>query len=148
MTQHPVEILLVEDDPDDAELTIRGLKESNVASRLQLVTDGAQALDFLFSKGAYATEDAGAIIPKVVLLDIKLPKVSGLEVLREIKADARTRNIPVVMLTSSSEDRDLKEAYQLGANSYVVKPLDLKQFIQATRQIGLYWILLNQPPRL
>ena len=99
MTQQPIEILLVEDDPDDAELTVRGLKESNVANHLELVTDGAQALDFLFSKGAYATQAAGATIPKVVLLDIKLPKVSGLEVLREIKADARTRNIPVVMLT-------------------------------------------------
>jgi CheY-like chemotaxis protein len=144
MTQHVIEILLVEDDPDDADLTMRALREFNLANHIELVADGAAALDFLFSKGAYATRDS--TVPKVVLLDLKLPKVNGLEVLREIKSDARTRNVPVVMLTSSNQDRDLKEAYRLGVNSYIVKPVDLKQFIEAARQIGLYWLLLNETP--
>lgn len=146
MTQNAIEILLVEDDPDDAELTMRGLKEGNLANRIEVVTDGAQALDFLFARGTYANRDARS--PKVILLDIKLPKVNGLEVLREIKGNASTRDIPVVVLTSSNQERDLKEAYELGVNSYIVKPVDLEQFIHATRQVGLYWLLLNQLPEV
>ena len=141
-----VDILLVEDNPQDAELTIRALKKSNLANRLITVEDGAEALDFLFCRGKYATRDNGRP-PRVVLLDLKLPKVSGLEVLRALKQDEKTRSIPVVIVTSSREDPDIKTAYALGANSYVVKPVDFDAFAEAVSSLGLYWLLVNQPPK-
>jgi len=141
-----VDILLVEDNPQDAELTVRALKKHNLANRLFTVEDGVEALDFIFCRGKYATRDNGHS-PKVVLLDLKLPKVSGLEVLRALKQDERTRFIPVVIVTSSREDPDIKTAYGLGANSYVVKPVDFDAFAQAVSSLGMYWLLVNQPPR-
>jgi two-component system response regulator len=139
----PVDILLVEDNPQDAELTVRALKKYNLANRLFVVEDGAEALDFIFRQGQYAQRDLG-FSPKVVLLDLKLPKLNGLEVLKAIKTDERTRTIPVVMVTSSAEDPDIKAAYHLGANSYVVKPVDFDVFLDAMSQVGLYWLLVNQ----
>ena len=141
-----VDILLVEDNPQDAELTTRALKKNNLANRLITVEDGAQALDFIFCRGKYATRDNGHS-PKVILLDLKLPKVSGLEVLRALKQDERTRVIPVVVVTSSREDPDIKTAYALGANSYVVKPVEFDAFAESVSSLGLYWLLVNQPPR-
>jgi two-component system response regulator len=141
-----VDILLVEDNPQDAELTIRALKKHNLANRLILVEDGAEALDFIFGRGKYAIR-ANGDPPRVVLLDLKLPKLSGLEVLRVLKQDERTRSIPVVIVTSSREDPDIKTAYGLGANSYVVKPVDFDAFAEAVSSLGLYWLLVNQPPK-
>ena len=141
-----VDILLVEDNPQDAELTTRALKKNNLANRLITVEDGAEALDFIFCRGKYATRN-NAHSPKVVLLDLKLPKVSGLEVLRALKQDERTRAIPVVVVTSSREDPDIKTAYALGANSYVVKPVDFDAFAESVSSLGLYWLLVNQPPK-
>ena len=141
-----VDILLVEDNPQDAELTTRALKKNNLANRLITVEDGAEALDFIFCRGKYATRENGHS-PKVVLLDLKLPKVSGLEVLRALKQDERTRSIPVVVVTSSREDPDIKTAYSLGANSYVVKPVDFDAFAESVSSLGLYWLLVNQPPK-
>lgn len=143
---NPMEILLVEDNPADVELTLRALRRHNLANRVQVVSDGAQALDLLFGGGA----DAGhqhPLPPKVVFLDLKLPKVDGREVLRRLKADDRTRTIPVVVLTSSQEEKDVIESYRLGANSYVVKPLDFDKFVEAVSELGLYWLLLNQAPK-
>ncbi len=145
MTGDPVEILLVEDNPNDAELTLRSLRKNNVSNRIHLVRDGAEALEFIFGKGAYGGRSLRDG-PKVILLDLKLPKVDGLEVLRQIKNDQQARKIPVVILTSSKEERDIVESYKLGGNSYIVKPVDFAQFTDAVRQLGLYWILLNQPP--
>jgi two-component system response regulator len=145
MAADPVDILLVEDNPSDADLTLYVLKKQQIPGRVEVVRDGAAALDYLFCMGAYARrrrEDS----PKVVLLDLKLPKVDGLEVLRRIKADPRTCMIPVTVLTSSQEERDIVESYRLGANSYVVKPVDFEQFAEAVRRLGLYWLLLNQAP--
>lgn len=139
-----VEILLVEDNPRDAELTIRALKKNNLANNLIHVEDGAEALDFLFARGKYKEKETD-VLPKVVLLDLKLPKVNGLEVLRIIKEDERTRMIPVVVVTSSTEDPDIKAAYELGVNSYIVKPVQFKDFINAMKQLGIYWLLVNQP---
>ena len=141
-----VDILLVEDNPQDAELTTRALKKNNLANRLITVEDGAEALDFIFCRGKYATRNNGQS-PKVVLLDLKLPKVSGLEVLRALKQDEKTRSIPVVIVPSSREDPDIKTAYALGANSYVVKPVDFDAFAESVSSLGLYWLLVNQPPR-
>jgi two-component system, response regulator len=138
-----LDILLVEDNPQDVELTIRALKKKNLANRVYVVEDGAEALDFLFSRGKYAKRD-GSQRPKVVLLDVKLPKLNGLEVLRAIKGDERTRGIPVLMVTSSREDPDIRTAYQLGANSYVVKPVDFEAFMEAMSNLGFYWLLINQ----
>jgi two-component system response regulator len=140
-----VDILLVEDNPQDAELTIRALKKRHLANRLFVVEDGAEALDFIFSRGKYAQREV-AHLPKVVFLDLKLPKVDGLAVLRAIKADERTCRIPVVIVTSSHEDPDIKAAYDLGANSYVVKPVEFDAFMEAVSQLGFYWLLVNQPP--
>ncbi|MBN1538392.1 MAG: response regulator [Anaerolineales bacterium] len=140
-----IDILIVEDNPQDAELTIRALKKRNLANRLAMVEDGAQALDFIFARGEYAQRDTSHS-PKVVLLDLKLPKVNGLEVLREIKSNPQSDSIPVVVVTSSAEDPDIITAYELGANSYVVKPVDFDQFSEAMSNLGMYWLLLNQPP--
>lgn len=141
-----VEILLVEDNPQDTELTLRAFRRRRIANAIHVVEDGVEALDFLFCRGAYANRP-GFELPKIVLLDVKLPKLGGLDVLREIRADARTHLIPVVMVTSSREDPDIKAAYALGANSYVVKPVDFEAFQEAVSTIGLYWLLLNQEPR-
>ena len=145
MSTDSIEILLVEDNPNDEELTLYALKRNNITNHIQVVRDGAEALEYLFCTGAYAHCQINKP-PKVVLLDLKLPKVDGLEVLERIKTDERTRSIPVVMLTSSQEERDIVESYQLGVNSYIVKPVDFEQFIEAVRQLGLYWMLLNQTP--
>lgn len=142
---HPLEILLVEDNPQDAELTIRALKKRHLANQLIHVKDGQAALDFIFGTGAHAGRDVHAQ-PKVVLLDLKLPKIDGIEVLRRIRADERTKLMPVVVLTSSREDRDVIETYQLGTNSYIVKPVDFENFAEAVSNLGLYWLVLNQPP--
>ena len=141
-----IEILLVEDNMSDAELTIRALKKNNLANKLIHLKDGAEALDFLFAEGEYS-ERKPEMGPKVILLDLKMPKVNGIEVLRKIKVDDRTKKIPVVMLTSSKEDPDINECYRLGVNSYVVKPVDFESFIKAVSQLGLFWMILNQPPR-
>jgi CheY-like chemotaxis protein len=137
-----MDILLVEDDPHDVELTLRALR--NVANPVKVVSDGEEALEFIFGTGRYQAE--GPLVPKVVFLDLKLPKVDGLEVLKRVKGDPRTRLIPVVVLTSSREERDLVESYALGANSYIVKPVDFEKFVDAVRQLGLYWLLLNEAP--
>jgi two-component system response regulator len=141
-----VDILLVEDNPQDAELTVRALKKKNLANRLVVVDDGAEALDFIFGRGKHAAQ-AGCAVPQVILLDLKLPKVGGLEVLKTLKQDERTRLIPVVIVTSSREDPDIKTAYALGANSYVVKPVDFDAFAEAVSSLGMYWLMVNQPAR-
>ena len=141
-----VDILLVEDNSQDAELIIRALKKHNLANRLFTVEDGVEALDFLFGRGQYAQREVGNR-PKVVLLDLKLPKLNGLEVLQIIKTDEQTRTIPVVMVTSSREDPDIQTAYELGANSYVVKPVDFDVFLEAMAYLGFYWLLINQSTR-
>jgi len=141
-----VDILLIEDNPEDAELTVRALKKKNLANRMVVVDDGAEAIDFLFCRGKFAARAPGAT-PQVVLLDLKLPKVGGLEVLKAMKSDERTRSVPVVVVTSSREDPDIKAAYALGANSYVVKPVDFDAFAEAVSSIGLYWLMVNQPPK-
>ncbi len=140
-----VEILLVEDNPTDAELTIRALKKSNLANKLVWVKDGAEALDFIFATGVYA-ERSVTNGPKVILLDLRLPKVDGMEVLRRIKEDARTRAIPVVVLTSSKEDVDVAKSYQFGVNSYISKPVEFDEFAKTVAELGLYWLLVNRPP--
>lgn len=139
-----VEILLVEDNKTDAELTIRALKKNNLANNLVWVKDGAEALDFVFCTGAYAGRDSS--LPKLILLDLKLPKIDGIEVLGRLKSDARTKMIPVVMVTSSAEERDIVESYKLGVNSYLVKPVDFKQFIDVVSHAGMYWAVLNKIP--
>ena len=141
-----VEILLVEDNPQDAELTIRALRKSNLANQLFHVEDGAEAMDFLFNRGKYKDRE-NAISPKVVFLDLKLPKVNGLEVLRAIKMDERIRTIPVVVVTSSSEDPDVRTAYELGANSYIIKPVDFDSFLRTMNTLGFYWLLVNHPSK-
>ena len=140
-----VEILLVEDNPNDAELALRALKKNNLANNILVVTDGEEALDFIFARGAFSERkiENG---PKVILLDLKLPKVDGLEVLRAIKSDPHTKIIPVVVLTSSKEESDIVASYRLGVNSYIVKPVDFAKFVAAVRDLGLYWLLLNQSP--
>jgi two-component system response regulator len=138
-------ILLVEDNPDDEALTLRALKKNNILNEVVVARDGAEALDFLFGTGAHAGRDASAP-PQLVLLDLKLPKIDGLEVLRRLRADERTRLQPVVILTTSNEERDVLSSYRLGANSYIRKPVDFEQFMEAVRQLGLYWLVLNVPP--
>jgi len=143
---HAVDVLLVEDNQQDAELTIRSLKKHKLANSVSLVEDGAAALDFIFCRGKYSERDIKHP-PKVIFLDLKLPLVNGLEVLRAVKQDARTKSVPVVVVTSSREDPDVKAAYELGANSYVVKPVDFESFTEAIGSLGLYWLLINQPPK-
>jgi two-component system, response regulator len=138
-------ILLVEDNSSDEELTLRALKRSNIGNKVVVTRDGSAALDYLFARGAYAARDTREL-PQVVLLDLKLPKIGGLEVLRAIRADERTKVLPVVILTSSKEDTDLLNGYNSGANSYIVKPVDFTQFADAVRQLGMYWLVLNQRP--
>jgi two-component system response regulator len=140
----PVEILLVEDNPQDAEITLRALKRANFANRVHWLKDGEEALEFLFSQGPY--QDRPRPRPRVMLLDIKMPKVDGIEVLKQIKADTRTRAIPVVMLTSSKEESDLVRSYDLGVNSYLVKPVDFQRFSEEVTRIGFYWVAMNQMP--
>ncbi len=138
-------ILLVEDNPDDVELTLRAFKQHNIKNEITVVRDGEEALDYLFATGAYTDRDV-TIMPSVVILDLKLPKVDGLEVLQRIRADERTKIVPVVILTSSNEEQDMVNGYKFGANSYVRKPVDFTQFIEAARQLGLYWLVINEPP--
>lgn len=138
-------ILMVEDNPDDVELTLRSLRKNNISNEVVVVRDGAEALDYLFATGNYSGRDT-SVMPAVILLDLKLPKVSGLEVLRRLRADQRTELLPVVILTSSKEEQDMINGYKLGANSYVRKPVDFVQFSEAVKQLGLYWLLLNEPP--
>jgi len=137
-------ILLVEDNADDEDLTLRALKKSNIMNRVVVTRDGVQALDYLFMRGEFADRDANEK-PQVILLDLKLPKLDGLEVLRTLRADPRTKLLPVVILTSSAEEQDVIRGYDLGANSYIRKPVDFTQFVEAVRQLGLYWLVLNQP---
>jgi CheY-like chemotaxis protein len=139
------EILLVEDNPTDAELTLRTLKKHNLANQIEWVKDGAAALDFLFARGDYANR-AGAPLPRVVLLDLRLPKVDGIEVLQQMRADERTRLVPVVVLTSSKEERDIITTYQLGVNSFVPKPVAFEEFSRTVAEMGLYWLLINKVP--
>ncbi len=140
-----IEILLVEDNPNDVELTLHAFRKHRLANRIHVARDGAEALEYIF--GSRETVDGSpAHTPRMILLDLKLPKVDGLEVLQQLKSDARTRMIPVVVLTASSEERDIVESYQLGVNSYIVKPVDFEQFTQVAQQLGLYWLLLNHPP--
>lgn len=138
-------ILLVEDNPDDEALTLRAFKKNNIKNGMVVVRDGAEALDYLFGAGRYAGRDM-TDLPQVVLLDLKLPKVDGLEVLRRVRADERTRLLPVVILTSSREEQDLVNGYRLGCNSYVRKPVNFDEFVEAARQLGLYWLVLNEAP--
>lgn len=141
-----VQILLVEDNPNDLELALHALKKHHLANHIEVVRDGAEAIEFIFATGRYSYRNIQNG-PRVILLDLKLPKVDGLEVLRRVKADSHTRAIPIVVLTSSQEERDIVESYKLGVNSYITKPVDFEQFSEAVRQLGMYWLLLNQPPR-
>jgi two-component system response regulator len=145
MTTEQIEILLVEDNPDDVELTLHALRKENLANKIHVARDGEEALDFLFCNGAFAARSF-VHPPKLVLLDLKLPKVDGMEVLKQLKGDARTKTIPVVILTSSKEERDLVISYHLGANSYIQKPVDFDQFRETVKSAGLYWLVINQPP--
>ncbi|EKQ52624.1 MAG: response regulator (CheY-like receiver and winged-helix DNA-binding domain containing protein) [Methanobacterium sp. Maddingley MBC34] len=145
MNLDEMEILLVEDNPTDAELTMRALKRKNLANRLVWVKDGAEALDFIYAQGQFQDRDP-ADLPHLILLDLRMPKVDGLEVLKKIKANERTRKIPVVVLTSSQQDKDVVESYKLGVNSYVSKPVEFDEFIDAVSTLGLYWMLINKPP--
>lgn len=145
-TNNIVEILIVEDTPEDLELALRALHKANLANHIQTARDGAEALEFIFCEGPH-TDRKIENGPKVILLDLKLPKVDGLEVLRRIKGDPRTRSIPVVVLTSSKEQNDVVESYKLGVNSYIVKPVNFENFFKAVQELGMYWLLLNQPPK-
>jgi two-component system, response regulator len=140
-----VEILLVEDDPNDVRLTLHALQRENLKNRIEVMRDGEEALDFVFRRGTFSSR-ASTRPPKLILLDLKLPKVDGMEVLRQLKSNAGTQAIPVVILTSSKEERDLAEGYKLGANSYIQKPVDFDQFRQTIKAVGLYWLVVNEPP--
>ena len=142
-----VELLLVEDNPQDLELALRALRKANLTNHIHVVRDGAEALEFIFCEGTYASRKI-TNAPKLILLDLKLPKVDGLEVLKRIRSDTRTKSIPVVMLTSSKEQSDVMESYNLGINSYIVKPVNFESFSAAVSQLGFYWLLLNEPPRI
>jgi CheY-like chemotaxis protein len=145
MSNKEVEILLVEDNPDDVELALHALRQEKLANRVEIARDGEEALDFLFCRGAHSGRSL-MNGPKVVLLDLKLPKVDGIEVLRQVKNDPRTKVIPVVILTSSREEKDMIDSYQLGVNAYIQKPVDFEQFRNAVKQLGLFWLVVNQPP--
>jgi CheY-like chemotaxis protein len=145
MDKDAIEVLLVEDNPTDAELTLRALRGKGLRNSFVVARDGQEALDFLFAQGAYADRNMGEG-PKLVLLDLRLPKVDGIEVLRKIKSDERTKKIPVVVLTSSRQEPDIEKCYQLGANSYIVKPVDFDKLVEAVSELGVYWLLLNEPP--
>ncbi|MDB6027740.1 MAG: response regulator receiver protein [Verrucomicrobiales bacterium] len=145
MPHEEVEILLVEDSAEDVELTMLALQKNNLANKVHVARDGAQALDFLFCRGSH-TERSFVKPPRFILLDLKLPKIDGLEVLRAIKNDPRTRPVPVVVMTSSKEQRDMVEGYKLGVNSYIQKPIDFGQFREVVKQLGYYWLVINQPP--
>jgi len=147
MTGNEIEILIVEDNPDDLEMTLRALRKAHLANNIHVARDGAEALEFIFAQGVHEgrTVENG---PKVILLDLKLPKVDGLEVLRRVRADPRTKLIPVVVLTSSKEAPDVAECYKLGVNSYIVKPVNFERFAAAVSELGMYWLLLNQPPKV
>jgi CheY-like chemotaxis protein len=145
MTIRQIEILLVEDNQDDVELTLHALRKENLANNIHVARDGEEALEFLFCNGVHA-DRAGGYPPKLILLDLKLPKVDGMEVLKRLKGDPRTKTIPVVILTSSKEERDLVNTYGLGANSYIQKPVDFDQFRETVKNVGLYWLVINQPP--
>jgi len=140
-----VEILLVEDNPTDAEMTLRALRRNNLANKVHWVKDGEQALEFMFRTGAYAGRDPA--VPKLIMLDIKMPKVDGIEVLRRVKANEETRTVPVVVMTSSNEERDVVESYRLGVNSYIVKPVQFESFLETVAKIGLYWVITNRVPQ-
>jgi two-component system response regulator len=141
-----VEILLVEDSPADAEMTLRALRRNNLANKVYWVKDGGQALQFMFRGGEYASRDPGST-PKLILLDLKMPKVDGIEVLRRLKANDETRAVPVVVMTSSNEERDVVESYRLGVNSYIVKPVEFESFVETVAKIGLYWVITNRVPK-
>lgn len=141
-----VEILLVEDNPNDVELTLRAMKKNGLTNRIEVARDGVEALDFLFARGPYAARKVETP-PKVILLDLKLPKVDGLEVLRALRSDPRTKTFPVVVLTTSEEEKDIVQSYQLGVNSYIVKPVVFENFVETVRDLGLYWLLLNKAPK-
>jgi len=145
MGETSIEILLVEDNKNDVELTLRAFNQHNLTNNVKVIMDGAEALEFIFAAGKY---DARKIedTPNIILLDLKLPKVNGLDILKKIKSDERTKKIPVVVLTSSKEEKDIKECYKLGVNSYIVKPVDFNAFVKSVADLGLYWLLLNQPP--
>lgn len=145
MSNNVVEILLVEDNPNDVELTLRALKMNNLVNNVHVVKDGEEALDFMFCRGGYE-DRKDAAFPKVILLDLKLPKVNGLEVLKELKSKPKTQFVPVVVLTTSREEKDMIESYKLGVNSYIIKPVDFQKFIESVADIGLYWLLLNEMP--
>ena len=142
----PVEILLADDNPADAEMTLRALRRYNLANKVHWVKDGEEALEYMFRSGAYAGRDPSSV-PKLVMLDIKMPKIDGIEVLRRLKASEETRTIPVVVMTSSNEERDVIESYRLGVNSYIVKPVQFEQFLETVAKIGLYWVITNRAPR-
>jgi two-component system response regulator len=146
MTENEIEILLVEDNQDDLEMTLRALRKANLANHIQVARDGAEAVEFIFGEGAHAGRKVENT-PKVILLDLKLPKIDGMEILKRVKTDLRTKNIPVVMLTSSKEQKDVVESYHLGVNSYIVKPVNFESFAAAVAELGMYWLLLNQSPK-
>jgi two-component system response regulator len=146
MTENEIEILLVEDNQDDLEMTLRALRKANLANHIHVARDGAEAVEFIFGEGAHAGRKVENT-PKVILLDLKLPKIDGMEILKRVKTDLRTKNIPVVMLTSSKEQKDVVESYHLGVNSYIVKPVNFESFAAAVAELGMYWLLLNQSPK-
>ena len=146
MPEPPIEVLLIEDNPNDVEMTLYAFEQYRLSNRIHVARDGAEALDFIFGAGAYAGRNVEEV-PRVILLDLKLPKVDGIEVLRRLKGDRRTRAIPVVVMTSSREERDVVESYRLGVNSYIVKPVEFENFAAAVAEAGHYWLLLNQVPR-